>query len=224
MQAMKVLLVEDDAGIGRIVTAGLQENGYEVDWLRLGRPVLDRLRQDHYVAVILDLMLPDIDGLVVCRSLRQAGHAVPVCMLTARDDVEDKLDGFDAGAHDYLTKPFEMRELLARLGVMVKRSRSADETRVVVGALEIDLLSRDVSLAGTPIELSPREFDVLHFLARHAGQAVTRERILQNAWSGGGEVTPNAVDVYIGYLRRKLAAAAQHPVISTVRGVGFKLS
>lgn len=220
-----ILLVEDDAGIGRVLTAGLEAHGFSVDWVRLGQAALERAAERKYAAVVLDRMLPDIDGLVICRSLRQAGKTTPVCMLTARDDVEDKLEGFDAGAQDYVTKPFEIRELVARLGIMIGRQRpQPDNTTLCVNGLTIDLLSRDVVVGNAQLDLTRREFDVLVYLAQHAGHVVSRDRILQNAWAGDGEVTPNTVDVYIGYLRRKISSVSDAPKITTARGIGFKLS
>lgn len=222
---MKVLLIEDDAGIGRFVCNGLRAHGIDVEWLRLAGPALQQLHTGSYSAVVLDLMLPDSDGFALCRTLRASGITTPVCILTARDGLDDKLEGFDAGADDYLTKPFFIDELVARLRVMVRRDvHATSSSRLVVGGLVVDMLARAATLDGIALDLTRREFDVLAFLAQNAGQAVTRERILLAAWGPAAEVTPNAIDVYVGYVRRKMKTVAEQPTIVTVRGIGFKLA
>lgn len=221
---MRILLVEDDVGIGRVVRNGLRSHGFDVDWLREGRPVVTHLESGSYAAVVLDLMLPDSDGFEICKDARARGIATPICMLTARDDLECKLQGFGCGADDYLTKPFSVEELVARLKVMMRRSITDDATsKVVFGDLVIDLLAREACVGDDELELSQREFEVLLFLARHGGQAVTRDQLLRGAWGVAAEVTSNTVDVYVGYVRRKLQNTSRAPMIKTVRGVGFKL-
>lgn len=222
---MKVLLVEDDPGIGRVVCNGLQAVSVSVDWLRLGEPAIRQAQAEAYDAIVLDLSLPDTDGLVLCRRLRELGCDVPICVLTARDSLEDKLEGFAAGADDYVTKPFAVSELLARLTAIRRRAgRGHDEALLKVGALSLDLRARTATLRGCDLELTRREFDVLAFLARNAGLVVTRERLLQVAFSDNFEITANTADVYIGYIRRKLRAVGDKPEIVTVRGVGYRLS
>ena len=222
---MKILLVEDDTGIGRFLRNGLLANGFEVDWLQSGASVTTRVASGDYAAIVLDLMLPDADGFSLCQEIRATGIKTPVCMLTARDSLEDKLEGFRSGADDYLTKPFSIEELVARLKAIVRRnSGEVSQTSFRLGDVTIDLLAHEARVGEEPIDLTRREFSVLLFLARHAGQAVTRERILQAAWGMDADVTPNTIDVYIGYLRRKLKAKESDARITTVRGIGFKIS
>lgn len=221
---MKILLIEDDAGIGRFVCNGLRSSGIEVDWIRGVTPAIQQVRTGGYAAVVLDLMLPDGDGFSLCREMRAIGLSIPVCMLTARDGLDDKLEGFGAGADDYLTKPFFIDELIARLKAMIRRDHNAvASSRIVVGSLVVDPVAREAVMAGNALDLTRREFDVLAYLAQNAGQAISRERLLVAAWGAGADVTPNTADVYIGYLRRKMKAASDVPTIATVRGIGFKL-
>ncbi|MEQ8824423.1 MAG: response regulator transcription factor [Filomicrobium sp.] len=222
---MKILIVEDDTGIGRFLRNGLLANGFDVDWVQSGAQLVKRVSSGNYAAVVLDLMLPDADGFSLCQELRSAGITTPICMLTARDSLEDKLEGFRSGADDYLTKPFAVDELVARLRAIARRDSALGAASVLRhGDVVIDLLAHEARVGDDVIDLTPREFSVLLFLARHAGQAVSRERILQAAWGMDAEVTPNTVDVYVGYLRRKLKAKGVDAAITTVRGIGFKFS
>ncbi len=223
---MNILLVEDDPGIGRFVTKGLTAEGWNVHWLRQGESAVATAGNGDYSAIILDLMLADTDGYTLARQIRQAGISRPILMLTARDSLEEKLEGFRAGADDYVTKPFAFEELMARLKVLARRNAVPQQEPLVisVGELVIDLLAHEVKMAGQLVELTKREYDLLLYLARCGGRAVSRERILQNAWGATIEVTPNAVDVYIGYIRKKLQALGPSPTIKTVRGVGFRLT
>lgn len=221
---MKILLVEDDPGIGRVVSNGLRVQGFEVDWYKEGMPALEQLEQQDYAAMVLDLMLPDIDGYRVCELIRSNGNRLPVCMLTARDSLQEKLKGFEAGTDDYVVKPFSMDELIARLQVMIRRSpEPQDDNEIVVGRLVIDRSRREVLLGDTPVPFSRREYDVLVCLARNVGHVVTREQLLQDAWSGQVEAASNVVDVYIAYLRKKLASHDSAPSIKTIRGIGYIL-
>lgn len=219
---MTILLVEDDPGIGRFVSRGLAAEGFEVEWLRAGKPASARLQDHAFEAAVLDLGLPDIDGFELCRGLRADGVLTPILMLTARDGLDDKLAGFSAGADDYLSKPFAFEELLARLNVLIRRGAGrAGVTEV--GRLRLDPHARSAAVGDQALALSSREFDVLACLARTPGEPVARQDILDRAWGDTAEVTENTVDVYVGYLRRRLAAAPGAPAIETVRGVGFKL-
>ena len=220
---MNILLVEDDPGIGRFVHRGLLAEGYNVEWQTLGRRAQSRLASGLFHAAILDLTLPDADGADLCREARAKGIDLPIFMLTARSQLEDRLEGFRCGADDYLTKPFSFEELLARLAVMIRRGSARGGERLVLGELALDIRGRDASIAGSALDLSRREFDLLHCLARQAGQVVTRGQILDEVWGQEADVTENAVDVYIGYLRRHFARHADAPDLSTVRGVGFVL-
>jgi DNA-binding response OmpR family regulator len=220
---MTILLVEDDPGIGRFVSRGLAAEGFEVEWLRAGRPAAARLQTEDFDAAILDLGLPDIDGFELCRGLRHDGVLTPILMLTARDGLDDKLAGFSAGADDYLSKPFAFEELLARLNVLVRRGAGRGGV-TEVGKLRLDLHARTATVGDRALALSSREFDVLACLARTPNEVVARRDILDRAWGDDAEVTENTVDVYVGYLRRRLAAAPGAPAIETVRGVGFRLT
>ncbi|MEM8941841.1 MAG: response regulator transcription factor [Pseudomonadota bacterium] len=223
---LHVLLVEDDAGIGRVVRNGLTDRSINVNWLRTGIPALALVEEEQFDVVILDLMLPDTDGFELCRQIREQGNQTPVLMLTARDELQDKLDGFDVGADDYLTKPFAIDELIARLLALGRRGSSTPKPAeaLTVDTLRIDQAGREVTISGQPVDLTRREFDVLVELARKHGEVVSREQLLQAAWGSDGDMTLNVVDVYVGYLRRKFAALSDAPTIKTVRGIGFKLS
>jgi DNA-binding response OmpR family regulator len=218
---MNILLVEDDPGIGRFVSRGLAAEGHAVDWLRRGLEAAPKLKSDAYTCVILDLGLPDVDGLELCRELRIEGIETPILMLTARDALDDKLDGFKSGADDYLSKPFAFEELLARLTAVARRGGGVT---LKAGTLALDLRARTAAVGAEPLDLPRREFDVLASLVRHAGKVVRREQILDEAWGLERDVAPNAVDVYVGYLRRRLAGQAAAPAIETVRGMGFRLT
>ncbi|MEM1141798.1 MAG: response regulator transcription factor [Pseudomonadota bacterium] len=223
---LHVLLVEDDAGIGRVVRNGLTDRSINVNWLRTGIPALALVEEEQFDVVVLDLMLPDTDGFELCRQIREQGNQTPVLMLTARDELQDKLDGFDVGADDYLTNPFAIDELVARLLALGRRGSSTPKPAeaLTVDTLRIDQAGREVTISGQPVDLTRREFDVLVELARKHGEVVSREQLLQAAWGSGGDMTLNVVDVYVGYLRRKFAALSDAPTIKTVRGIGFKLS
>lgn len=220
---MNILLVEDDPGIGRFVHRGLTAEGYGVEWERSGEGARRRLSSGAFQAAILDLGLPDMDGADLCRELRDDGVDLPICMLTARASLDEKLVGFRCGADDYLTKPFAFEELLARLAVMVRRSDPRHADRLRIGAMHMDVRARTAQTDGVDLKLSQREFDVLLCLARQAGRPVRRDQILDSAWGADADVTENAVDVYVGYLRKRLATHSTAPSIQTVRGVGFVL-
>lgn len=221
---LHILLVEDDAGIGRVLTNGLRDKGIELDWQRSGAPALQRLQESRFDAVILDLMLPDMSGFDLCLDIRAGGNTTPICMLTARDALEDKLEGFDAGADDYIGKPFSIDELAARLKALVRRSQQDPyQSSLSAGVLRIDLAARELRANDCKVALTRREFDVLVVLARNERKVVSREQLLQAVWGADRDVTPNTVDVYIGYLRRKLGEVKDAPGIDAVRGIGFKL-
>jgi DNA-binding response OmpR family regulator len=220
---MNILLVEDDLGIGRFVSRGLNAEGFRVCWLRSGEEVAAALAAARFAAIILDLGLPDVDGLELCARLRRDGVALPVLMLTARDSLDDKLDGFRNGADDYLSKPFAFEELVARLRVLARRG-AQQGPRLRVGALTLDMVSRIASVGETAVELPGRELAVLACLMRDAGRTMSRQAIIEQAWGEGAEVTDNTIDVYVGYLRRRLADLDGAPRIKTVRGEGFQLT
>jgi two-component system OmpR family response regulator len=216
---MRLLLVEDDVKLARALAVGLRRHAYAVDVCADGDLALREAAVYDYDAVVLDVMLPGTDGFAVCRALRSRGAAVPVLMLTARDAVDDRIRGLDAGADDYLVKPFEFGELLARLRALLRRGAAGRPPELRTGALRVDPATHEVTCGGRRVELTAREFALLEYLARHPGEVVTRTRLLDHVWDENFTGSTNVVDVYVGYLRRKLG----RPVIATVRGVGFRL-
>src|SRR3954449_6272925 len=216
---MRVLVVEDDAKLARALAGGLAQEGYTVDIAATGDEALALARLHDYESILLDVMLPGIDGYEVCRRLRLRDRWLPVLMLTARADVTDRIQGLDAGADDYLAKPFDFGELLARVRALIRRGPSERAAELRVGELVVDPARHMVTVGGTPVELTAREFSVLEYLARHPGELISRTRLLDHVWDANYEGSTNIVDVYVGYLRRKLG----RPLIRTVRGVGFVL-
>jgi|SRR5215510_4921145 len=221
---MRILVIEDEPGIAQFVKQGLSEAGYAVDVVYNGRKGLDYALAADYDAVVLDIMLPQMDGLQLLRTLRARGRKMPVLLLTARDAVDERVRGLDAGADDYLTKPFAFTELPARLRALLRRPPLQTETVVRVADLALDTARHDVRRAGRLIDLSPREFALLEYLMRHPQQVLTRTQIAEHVWNFDFYSETNVVDVYIGYLRRKVDRGFQPPLIHTVRGVGYRLS
>jgi two-component system OmpR family response regulator len=221
---MRLLLVEDDKKLVRALRRGLEREGYTVDVAETGDQALEQAAAHDYDAVVLDVMLPGADGFAVCREMRRNEQMVPVLMLTARDHVKDRIRGLDAGADDYLVKPFDFGEMLARLRAMTRRGPSERPVAIEVGDLRVDPVAHSVTRAGRDIELTPREFALLHFLARRAGEVVPRAELLEQVWDESDEASTNVVDVYVGYLRKKLERPFRRQrLIRTVRGVGFIL-
>ena len=221
---MRLLLVEDDAKLVRALQRGLSREGYAVDLASSGDDALEQARSYEYDAVVLDVMLPGRDGFAVCRELRRREQWVPVLMLTARDHVRDRIRGLDAGADDYMVKPFDFGEMLARLRALTRRGPSERPAVIEIGDLYIDPAAHVVTRAGRNVELTPREFALLLFLARRAGEVVPRSELLEHVWDESEDGSTNVVDVYIGYLRRKLERPfRRRPLIRTVRGIGFML-
>jgi two-component system OmpR family response regulator len=216
---MRILLVDDDPKLARALAKGLRGHSYAVDVAPDADAALLRADVYAYDLVLLDVMLPGRDGFAACRALRERGVAAPVLMLTARDAVDDRIRGLDAGADDYLPKPFDFGELLARIRALLRRGPAGREPELRVGELVIDPATRAVALAGRAVELTAREFAVLEYLARHPGEVVSRSTLLEHVWDENFYGSTNVVDVYVGYVRRKLGA----PLIATVRGVGFRL-
>jgi two-component system OmpR family response regulator len=219
---MRLLLVEDDVKLVRVLWRGLVSEGYEVEIATTAEAALELAKVNGYDLVILDVMLPGADGFTFCEWLRTMDERVPVLMVTARGNVADRIRGLDAGADDYLVKPFDFGELLARVRALIRRSPAERPAAVEVGDLRVDPVGRVVTRAGGAVDLSPREFAVLEFLARHAGRVVSRTQLLEHVWTENG-VSSNVVDVYVGYLRKKLEVPARPPLIRTIRGVGFIL-
>ncbi len=220
---MRLLLVEDHIKVARFIQRGLEEEHYAVDVAGGGEDALALLRVTPYDLVILDLMLPDISGVEVCRELRHRRSTVPVLMLTARDALEDKVEGLDVGADDYLTKPFAFPEFLARVRALLRRQEDVKTTRIEVGDLTIDTATHEVTRAGQSIELASKEYAVLEYLVRRAGQVITRTMILEAVWGYDFDPGSNVVDVYIRYLRRKLDDPYPIKLLETIRGSGYRL-
>lgn len=214
---MRVLLVEDDAPLGEALTAALSQAGYAVDWLRDGASADAALAVESFDLCVLDLTLPGRDGMEVLRHARQAGRTLPVLILTARDQLADRVAGLDAGADDYLVKPFDLDELLARLRSLQRRSVGRADERIRHGDIEVNVANRTVTRSGDPVELSTREFALLHALLDRTGQVMTRQRLEQTLYGWDDEVGSNTIEVYVHHLRRKLGA----DLIRTVRGVGY---
>jgi two-component system copper resistance phosphate regulon response regulator CusR len=220
---MRILLVEDEDNVARFIRKGLTEQAYAVDVASDGEHALELAETTDYDAVILDLMIPDPDGVAVCRTLRAAGSSLPVLMLTARGTVDDKIAGLDAGADDYLAKPFEFRELLARLRARLRRGSVTQPTMIQTGELEIDTGSHRVTVAGLPLTLTTKEYAVLEHLARNAGRIVTREEIAEHVWNQEFDPFSNLIEVYINRLRRHIEKISAKKWIHTVRGAGYML-
>jgi two-component system OmpR family response regulator/two-component system response regulator QseB len=216
---MRILLAEDDPLLGDGLRAGLRQQGFQVDWVRDGEAAERELLAVPYAAAILDLGLPRKDGMAVLAAIRRAGLALPVLVLTARDAVPDRVRGLDAGADDYVIKPVDLDELSARLRALVRRAHGQPQERLAAGDVMLDPAARSVELAGVPVTLPIREFDLLHALMLNAGRVLSREQLQQHLYSWGQEVESNAVEVHIHHLRRKLGSG----LIQTVRGVGYVL-
>lgn len=223
----KILLIEDDREAASYVARGLGEEGHVVDHATDGRDGLFMASDGNYDLVILDRMLPGLDGLSVLRALRAAGVDTPVLILSALGAVDDRIEGLKSGSDDYLVKPFAFAELLARADALLRRAEgkasAQAETRIVVGDLELDLLARVVRRAGRAIELKPREYRLLEYLARNAGRVVTRTMLLEQVWDYHFDPGTNVIDVHVSRLRRKLEEGFDQPILHTVRGAGYRL-
>jgi two-component system response regulator MprA len=222
---MKILVVDDDAAVRESLRRALQLEGYEVELAADGAEALDRLKLDGSApdALVLDVSMPRLDGLEVCRRLRRGGSAVPVLMLTARDEVADRVAGLDAGADDYVVKPFALEELLARLRALLRRSSGAPADVLRFADLELDPGTRIVTRGGDPIELTRTEFSLLELFMLNPRQVLTRSVIFERVWGYDFGFGSNSLDVYVGYLRRKTEQGGKPRLIQTVRGVGYAL-
>jgi heavy metal response regulator len=223
-QAMRILIVEDEPGVASFVEQGLAEAGYVVNVTRDGSEGLEYALAYEYDAIVLDIMLPKMNGLELLKEIRAKRVKSPVLLLTARDGVDDRVRGLDVGADDYLVKPFAFPELLARLRALLRRPPLQSGGILQMRDLEMDVAKREVRRGGKSIELSPREFALIELLLRHPNQVLSRTQILEHVWNFDYYSDTNVVDVYIGYLRRKLDREFDPPLIHTVRGVGFRLS
>ena len=222
---MKLLVIEDDREAAAYIAKGLSESGYVVDLAPDGRTGLFMASSGNYDALIIDRMLPGMDGLALLTALRAAEIRTPVLILSALGAVDDRVKGLRAGGDDYLAKPFAFAELLARIEALLRRGSSASTqpTRLKVGDLEMDLLTRNVTRGGQEIELLPREFHLLEFLMRHAGQVVTRTMLLENVWDYHFDPQTNVIDVHVSRLRQKIDKGFAKPMLHTIRGAGYSL-
>jgi DNA-binding response OmpR family regulator len=219
----RVLVVEDERKVLRSLERGLQAEGYDVVAAATGEEGFQQAIAHPFDCVVLDLLLPGRDGLELLTDLRRRGNKVPVLILTARDAVEDRVIGLDAGAEDYLVKPFAFAELLARLRVLLRRERGERETMLRADDLELDLLNRCATRAGRELPLTQREFEVLAYLVRHKNQVVTRDMLGREVWKEPNHALTNVIDAYISLLRRKVERPGHRPLIHTVRGMGYSL-
>jgi len=222
---MRILVIEDDATVAEYILNGLKQAGHSVDHAADGRDGLMMATTEEYDAIVADRMLPGLEGLTIVRTLRASGNATPVLVLSALGEVDERVNGLKAGADDYLAKPFAFSELMARLEALQRRglAEAAPLTRLQVQDLEMDLLSREVSRAGQKIDLQPREFRLLEYLMRHAGQVVTRTMLLEAVWDYHFDPQTNVIDVHISRLRGKIDKGFEAPLLHTVRGAGYKL-
>jgi len=218
---MRILVVEDDREAAAYLAKGLAESGHHVELTADGRDALDRAGRDSFDAMIIDRMLPGIDGVSIIAALRAGRDSTPILVLSALGDVEDRVKGLRAGCDDYLPKPFAFSELLARLEALTRRGNA--ETRLVLADLELDLLSRTVMRGGRAIDLLPREFRLLEYLMRHAGHIVTRSMLLEKVWDYHFDPQTNVIDVHVSRLRQKLDKGFAVPLLHTVRGAGYTL-
>ena len=218
---MRILIVEDDREVASYLNKGLSERGHAVTLAEAGREGLERAVTEPFDALVIDRMLPGLDGLSIVAALRAANNKTPLLVLSARGDVDDRVMGLRAGCDDYLPKPFALSELLARLDAVTRRA--ATETKLRVADLEMDLLSRSVMRGATPIELLPREFRLLEYLMRHAGQIVTRNMLLEKVWDHHFDPQTNVIDVHVSRLRQKIDKGFAQALLHTVRGAGYSL-
>ncbi|WAG80482.1 response regulator [Metapseudomonas furukawaii] len=214
---MRLLLVEDDNALGAGVRAGLRQEGYTIDWLTDGASALHALQSEAFDLAILDLGLPRLDGVQVLQQLRSGGATLPVLVLTARDALEDRVIGLDAGADDYLVKPFDLNELKARLRALLRRSAGRPQVLIEHGDVVLDPASQQVSYRGNPVPLTPKEYQLLHELLSQPGKVLTRERLVQTLYGWDEEAESNTLEVHIHHLRKKLSS----DLIRTVRGIGY---
>jgi two-component system OmpR family response regulator len=220
---MRILVIEDDDEAAAYLLKGLEEGGHRVDLEVDGRRGLERASGGSFDAMVIDRMLPGLDGLAIVAALRERKDTTPVLILSALGDVENRVEGLRAGCDDYLSKPFAFSELLARLEALERRSHTASETRLKLADLEMDLLKRTVTRAGRPIELLPREFRLLEYLLRNAGHIVTRTMLLEKVWDHHFDPQTNVIDVHVSRLRQKIDRDFSPPLLHTIRGAGYSL-
>lgn len=220
---MKLLLVEDEHKIAASIKKGLEQESYTVDVVYDGTSGLDLALSEEYDLIILDRLLPELDGIEICKQLREKGNHTPVLMLTAKGQLQDRLEGFHAGADDYLMKPFAFEELLVRIKALTRRPKRSVSNILMCGDLSLDTDAFEVKRAGQIIQLSSKEFALLDYLLRHQNKTLTKEQIIAHVWNYDADILPNTVEVYMGYLRNKIDKPFKKRLLHTVRGFGYKL-
>ncbi len=223
---MRILVVEDEHKIANALKRGLEQETYAVDVCYSGKDGLDMAETEEYDLLILDLMLPEMDGLTITKTLREHKNHTPILILTAKGDISEKVEGLDSGADDYLTKPFSFEELLARVRALTRRPKNALSTKLKVDDLELDTTTYKVIRSGKLVQLSSKEFSLLEYLMRNAGKVVSKDKIINHVWDYDSDILPNTVEVYVKYLRNKIDKPfpSKKPLIQTIRGFGYKLS
>jgi len=220
---MRILVVEDEHLIANSIKKGLEQEKYAVDVAYAGNQGFDLASTEDYDLLILDLMLPEMDGLTICKELRAKQIHTPILMLTAKGQIQDKVLGLDSGADDYLTKPFSFEELLARIRALGRRPKNGLDTILTVEDLRLDPKNFSLTRNDKPIQLSSKEFSLLEYLMRHAGKILTKEQIINHVWDYDSDILPNTVEVYIKNLRNKIDTSGEKPLINTIRGFGYRL-
>ncbi|OVE78156.1 DNA-binding response regulator [bacterium F11] len=218
---MKILIVEDDLKIAKFLQKGLKEEGYSTHWVKDGQAAYEAASREDWDLIILDIMLPLMDGISVCQKIRREGKTTPVLMLTARDSVENRVEGLDSGADDYLTKPFAFSELLARIRALSRRQPTSPSTDLDAGDLKVDLVAHKALYKGKEIELTSREFSLLQFFMRRKGHVLTRTILAESVWEYDFQSGTNIIDVYVNYLRKKLKKITGNEWIRTIRNRGY---
>ncbi|RYG91658.1 MAG: response regulator transcription factor [Alphaproteobacteria bacterium] len=219
---MRILLIEDEEMLGTLIREGLETSHYQVTWERNGEVGLQRAREEEFAVILLDIMLPGLDGWTICRRLRESKNRTPILMMTARDDVDDRVRGLELGADDYLPKPFEFKELRARIRALMRRERVHRGSCMRVADIEVDTVARRVTVAGRVVALTAREYSLLEALVAYEGQILSQERILSRVWDDEGAMS-NTVEVYVSMLRKKIDVGRSQKLIQTVRGLGYTL-
>jgi DNA-binding response OmpR family regulator len=219
----KILIVEDEKKLARVLQLELEYEGYETMPVYNGKEAVEQITNNEWDLVLLDIQLPELSGFEVLRRVRKEGISIPILLLTARDEVHDKVSGLDLGANDYITKPFQIEELLARIRVHLRNRQTSTTGRMSLGDLSVDIKTRQVTRGEDAIELTPREFDLLVYLLKNENQVLTREQIIETVWGYDYFGETNVVDVYIRYLRQKIDKPYEHALIHTIRGVGYTI-
>lgn len=223
---MRILVVEDEIKIARAIKQGLEQEGFAVDMVHTGTQGYDYALTEDYDAILLDIMIPEMNGVEVCENLRKENIKTPILMLTAKSTIENKIEGLNCGADDYLTKPFDFAELIARIRALLRRPKNLVSNTLKCGNLELDTQTFEVMRNKTPIQLSKKEFGLLEYLMRNKNTVISKDKIIEHVWNFDADILPNTVEVYIGYLRNKIDKNFKNDekLIKTVRGFGYKIN